>query len=88
MATGLPSPPFLEVPNLNNLRDAALACGGLRTGDGRKVRAGVLFRSAEVSKVDAEGWRRVHELGVSCGGWFFLLCGWRRAGEYGARTRV
>lgn len=70
MATRLPSPPFYDVPNLNNLRDAALACGGLQTQDGGKVRPGVLFRSAEVSKVDAEGWRRVNEIGVS------LVCGY------------
>ncbi|KAJ4352074.1 uncharacterized protein N0V89_007420 [Didymosphaeria variabile] len=65
MATALPSPPFYEVPNLNNFRDAALACGGLKTKDGRKVREGVLFRSAEVSKVDGEGWRAVHDIGVA-----------------------
>ncbi|OAG02397.1 uncharacterized protein CC84DRAFT_1167450 [Paraphaeosphaeria sporulosa] len=65
MATGLPSPPFYDVPNLNNLRDAALACGGLKTQDGKSVRPGVLFRSAEVSKVDGEGWRRVNEIGVA-----------------------
>lgn len=60
----LPSPPFVAVPNLNNLRDAALACGGLVTSDGRKLRSGVLFRSAEVSKLDAEGWKTMGAIGV------------------------
>ena len=61
----LPSPPFYTVANLNNLRDAALACGGLKTRDGKSVRPGILFRSAEVSKVDGEGWKRVRDTGVS-----------------------
>ncbi|KAF9732750.1 tyrosine phosphatase [Paraphaeosphaeria minitans] len=73
METGLPSPPFYHVPNLNNLRDAALACGGLKTLDGERVRPGVLFRSAEVSKVDGEGWSRIVELGVSLA-WLGLSC--------------
>lgn len=65
MTSDLPCPPFYEVPNLNNLRDAALACGGLKTRDGRSVRGGVLFRSAEVSKVDEGGWRALKDVGVS-----------------------
>lgn len=70
MATGsttspLPSPPFFDVPNLNNFRDAALACGGLKTAEGRRIRSGVLFRCADVSKVDGEGWRTLGGLGVS-----------------------
>lgn len=59
----LPSPPFFNVPNINNLRDAALASGGLKTPSGR-IRPGILFRSAEVSKLDREGWKAVHQIGV------------------------
>ena len=64
-ARGLPSPPFREVPNVNNLRDAALACGGLMTSERKRVRSGVLWRSAEVGKVDGEGWKAMRGLGVS-----------------------
>lgn len=59
----LPSPPFVSIPNLNNFRDAALACNGLKTPTG-KIRPGILFRSAEVSQLDAEGWKAVREVGV------------------------
>ncbi|KAF2439750.1 hypothetical protein P171DRAFT_420932 [Karstenula rhodostoma CBS 690.94] len=65
MAPPLPSPPFYDVPNLDNFRDAALACGGLTTEDGGRVRPGVLFRSAEVGKVDAGGWGRVYGIGIA-----------------------
>ncbi|KAI8937896.1 hypothetical protein NX059_005581 [Plenodomus lindquistii] len=58
----LPSPPFYNVPNLNNLRDAALF--PLTTSSGQKIRRGVLFRSAEVSKLDLDGWKAVREIGV------------------------
>ncbi|KAF2680526.1 hypothetical protein K458DRAFT_434355 [Lentithecium fluviatile CBS 122367] len=59
----LPSPPFYTIPNINNLRDAALACNHLSTPTG-KIRPGVLFRSAEVSHLDAGGWKAVWEIGV------------------------
>ncbi|KAF1967940.1 hypothetical protein BU23DRAFT_541932 [Bimuria novae-zelandiae CBS 107.79] len=65
MPTGLPSPPFFEIPHLDNLRDAAQACGGLKTREGKSVRKGVLWRSAEVSSVGAEGWRWMRGLGVA-----------------------
>ncbi|KAF1953433.1 hypothetical protein CC80DRAFT_477996 [Byssothecium circinans] len=60
----LPSPPFFTVPNLNNFRDAALHNGGLKTLEGKRVRPGVLFRSAEVSKLDREGLEAVKKIGV------------------------
>ncbi|KAJ4299915.1 hypothetical protein N0V90_005162 [Kalmusia sp. IMI 367209] len=63
--TGLPSPPFYAIDKLDNFRDAALACGGLRTANGKSVRRGVLWRSAEVSRVEGEGWREIHGLGVA-----------------------
>jgi len=59
----LPQPPFHTIPNLNNLRDAALACNHLITPAG-KIRPGILFRSAEVSHLDVEGWKAVREIGV------------------------
>ncbi|KAF2807312.1 uncharacterized protein BDZ99DRAFT_392577 [Mytilinidion resinicola] len=60
----LPVPPFFPVPHLNNFRDAALYNGGLVTSTGRKVRPGILFRSAEVSQLDQAGWAAVREAGV------------------------
>jgi hypothetical protein len=61
----LPQPPFFLVPNINNLRDAALFPGSLKTtSPPGNVRTGILFRSAEVSKLDGEGWEAVHSIGV------------------------
>ncbi|OCL02879.1 hypothetical protein AOQ84DRAFT_348488 [Glonium stellatum] len=60
----LPSPPFFTVPNIDNLRDAALYPGGLLTSTGHRVRSGVLFRSAEVSRLDNAGWAQVKAIGV------------------------
>ncbi|KAJ4984440.1 tyrosine phosphatase [Stagonosporopsis vannaccii] len=57
----LPSPPFFLVPNINNLRDAAVS---LSTPQG-PIRQGILFRSAEVSKLDNSGWAAMHNLGVA-----------------------
>jgi protein tyrosine/serine phosphatase len=57
----LPSPPFHTVPNINNLRDAALFPLSTPTGP---IRPSILFRSADVSKLDASGWRSLHSLGV------------------------
>lgn len=57
----LPIPPFYNIPNINNLRDAALY--PLSTLQG-KLRPGILFRSAEVSKLDRLGWKAVHSIGV------------------------
>ncbi|KAF3048620.1 hypothetical protein E8E11_002501 [Didymella keratinophila] len=63
MATqpALPSPPFFDIPNINNLRDASY---NLETPHG-SIRKGVLFRSAEVSKLDRAGWDALHALGVA-----------------------
>ncbi|PVI05367.1 hypothetical protein DM02DRAFT_98178 [Periconia macrospinosa] len=61
----LPSPPFFNIPNINNLRDAALHSGGLVTESGARVRTGVLFRSADVTFLDREGWLAARGLGVA-----------------------
>ncbi|KAF3033638.1 hypothetical protein E8E12_004570 [Didymella heteroderae] len=62
MATqDLPCPPFVNIPNIANLRDAAVS---LRTPQG-SIRRNILFRSAEVSKLDRAGWDAVHALGVA-----------------------
>ena len=60
-SSNLPSPPFFSVLNISNLRDAAIS---LSTPDG-PLRPGILFRSAEVSKLDRSGWNAMHELGVA-----------------------
>lgn len=59
----MPEPPFYSIANINNLRDAALY--PLTTSFGAKIRPGVLFRSAEVSKLDLSGWQAVHAIGVA-----------------------
>ncbi|KAH7361122.1 tyrosine phosphatase family-domain-containing protein [Pyrenochaeta sp. MPI-SDFR-AT-0127] len=59
----LPQPPFYSIANINNLRDAALY--PLATSSGARIRPGVLFRSAEVSKLDLSGWQAVHSVGVA-----------------------
>ena len=65
MPDALPQPPFFVVPNIINLRDAALYPGSLpTTKPPGKVRPGILFRSAEVSRLDREGWKPVHDIGV------------------------
>jgi len=58
----LPSPPFHTIPNINNLRDAALF--PLTTPSG-PVRSKILFRSADVSKLDLEGWQALNSIGVA-----------------------
>ncbi|KAJ5054995.1 protein-tyrosine phosphatase-like protein [Bipolaris maydis] len=58
----LPNPPFYTIPNINNLRDASIS---LTTTSGSSIRPRILFRSAEVSKLDFAGWQAVHSLGVS-----------------------
>ncbi|KAF2175762.1 hypothetical protein K469DRAFT_683440 [Zopfia rhizophila CBS 207.26] len=62
----LPSPPFFSIPNISNLRDTALFPGGLRTSSGQKIRPGILFRSAEVSKLDRDGWAAIKSIGIGC----------------------
>jgi protein tyrosine/serine phosphatase len=57
----LPTPPFHIVPNINNLRDAALF--PLTTPNG-SIRPKVLFRSADVSKLSLSGWQSLHSLGI------------------------
>lgn len=61
----LPTPPFFAIPNINNLRDAALLPPrGLPTANGGQVRPGILFRSAEVSKLDRSGWAALKRVGI------------------------
>lgn len=57
----LPTPPFYNIPSINNLRDAATT---LTTPSG-PLRPGILFRSAEVSQLDRPGWTAVHSIGVA-----------------------
>lgn len=49
----LPSPPFVSIPGLDNLRDA----GGypIAGQPGKAVKRGIVFRAAEPSKVDEAG---------------------------------
>lgn len=62
----LPQPPFFAIPNINNLRDAALIPGGLPIENSNKrIRPGVLFRSAEVSQLSRSGWESISSIGVA-----------------------
>ena len=59
----LPSPPFYtHIPNINNLR---LATYSLTTVSGATLRPGILFRSAEVAKLDTAGWTAVRDIGIA-----------------------
>ena len=58
----LPTPPFYTIPNICNLRDAALS---VTTSSGSKLRPNTLFRSADVSKLEVENWRALYALGVA-----------------------
>ncbi|KAF2029135.1 hypothetical protein EK21DRAFT_68299 [Setomelanomma holmii] len=57
----LPYPPFYIIPNISNLRDAALHPLTTPTGP---IRAGLLFRSADVSKLTLPDWTALRELGI------------------------
>ncbi|KAF2271529.1 uncharacterized protein EI97DRAFT_437779 [Westerdykella ornata] len=63
----LPQPPFFTIPNINNLRDAALLPGGLpiKNTNNKKVRPGLLFRSAEPSQLPPSGWHTLSSLGIA-----------------------
>lgn len=52
--------PDLVLPSLPNLRDI----GGHPTADGRRVRTGLLFRSTDLSRLDAEGAAALERLGI------------------------
>ncbi|SET28811.1 tyrosine-protein phosphatase [Stigmatella erecta] len=56
---------------LANFRDV----GGLKTADGRTFRTGVLFRSGELSRMNAEDWVTLRGLGIQ------LICDLRSPGE-------
>ena len=58
----LPTPPFYTIPNMCNLRDAALS---VNTCSGGKLRPNILFRSADVSKLEVENWKALYALGVA-----------------------
>ncbi|KAK1998152.1 tyrosine phosphatase [Colletotrichum falcatum] len=59
----LPSPPFHTIPGLPNFRDA----GGypIDAQPGRILRPGVVFRSAEPSRLTDEGVTRLKDLGIT-----------------------
>ncbi|KAK4248695.1 protein-tyrosine phosphatase-like protein [Corynascus novoguineensis] len=59
----LPSPPFLHVPGLANLRDA----GGyaIQGKPGKAVRRGVIFRSADLTQLEDEGVAVLRLLGIT-----------------------
>jgi hypothetical protein len=59
----LPSPPFIHVPGLANLRDA----GGyvIEGQPGKAVRRGVLFRSADLTRLEDEGVALLRPLGIT-----------------------
>lgn len=58
--TELPTPPFVSIPGIANFRDA----GGHATESGKKVRSGLIFRSADPSKATKEGLNKMgKELG-------------------------
>lgn len=59
----LPSPPFIHTPGLDNLRDA----GGYAIGSipGKAVRRGILFRSADLTKLDDNGVATLQRLGIT-----------------------
>lgn len=55
----VPTPPFIEVEGLPNLRDL----GGYPTQDGKSVRRGVVYRSAAPSNaISTEGFAKIKEI--------------------------
>lgn len=61
MAT-LPSPPFIKIEGISNFRDI----GGTLTQDGKKIKRGLVFRSADPSKPTDDGRKKMsEELGMS-----------------------
>jgi protein tyrosine/serine phosphatase len=60
--TLLPTPPFHTVTNINNLRDAALFPLTTSTGP---LKSSILFRSADVSKLDEQGWSALSSLNIT-----------------------
>ncbi|KAK4133480.1 hypothetical protein BT67DRAFT_442922 [Trichocladium antarcticum] len=61
--TPLPSPPFIHAPGLVNLRDA----GGyaITSQPGKAVRRGVLFRSADPTRLEDDGVAILQGLGIT-----------------------
>jgi protein tyrosine/serine phosphatase len=53
----LPTPPFHPIPNINNLRDAALFPSS-------PLLPSLLFRSADVSALTPPDWQALHALGI------------------------
>ncbi|SPQ19787.1 9dc0d81b-3e68-439f-8368-0a0289b1c206 [Thermothielavioides terrestris] len=62
-STTLPSPPFIDAPGLANLRDA----GGyaLSSQPGKAIRRGVLYRSADLTRLDSGGRAALRRLGIT-----------------------
>lgn len=56
--TTLPSPPFITVPGISNFRDI----GGTKTSDGKRIRRGLVFRSADPSKATEDGRTKMSEV--------------------------
>ncbi|QMU75260.1 tyrosine-protein phosphatase [Streptacidiphilus sp. PB12-B1b] len=52
---------LLDVPGVHNLRDV----GGFAAADGRRVRAGALYRSGALGELTPEGAERLAELGLN-----------------------
>lgn len=59
----LPSPPFIIAPGLANLRDAGgYAIEGM---PGKAIRRGVLFRAADLTRLEDEGVATLQRLGIT-----------------------
>jgi hypothetical protein len=59
----LPSPPFIVAPGLANLRDA----GGyaIEGAPGKAIRRGLLFRSADLTRLEDDGVAALQQLGIT-----------------------
>ena len=47
---------YVDIPGMNNTRDL----GGMRTKDGRRIRSGMLYRSAKLSDLKDPDWFKEH----------------------------
>jgi len=59
----LPSPPFVHIDGISNLRDV----GGQPTKDGKQIVRGLIYRAADPSRASDEGKQKMsQELGMVC----------------------